>query len=89
MITSASAAASAMDSTRRPASSALAFDDEPSRRPTRTSTPESLQVQGVGVALRAVADDGHLAAGDERPVGVLLVVDVGGHRVMPAVRRTA
>ncbi len=40
---SASAAASAIDSTRRPAASALAFDDEPSRRPTRTSTPESFR----------------------------------------------
>ena len=40
-MTSASAEASATDRTRRPAASALAFDDEPSRRPTRTSTPES------------------------------------------------
>jgi len=31
----------ATDSTRRPASSALARDDDPSRRPTRTSTPDS------------------------------------------------
>ena len=41
MITSASLHASAVVSTRSPASSALAHDDEPSRRPTRTSTPES------------------------------------------------
>ena len=41
-----------------------------------------LQVQGVGVALRAVADDGHLAAGDERAVGVLLVGDLGAWRVL-------
>ena len=33
------------------------------------------QVQRVGVALRAVAEDGHLAVGDDRTVGVLLVVD--------------
>ena len=48
----------------------------------RTSMPESLQVQRVGVALRAVADDRDLAVGDERPVGVLLVVDVG-HGIAP------
>ena len=38
---SASAAASATGSTRNPASSALALDFDPSRRPTRTSTPDS------------------------------------------------
>ena len=41
MMTSASAVASATGSTRRPSASALPFDDDPSRRPTRTSTPES------------------------------------------------
>ena len=40
-----------------------------------------LQVQGVGVALGPVADDGDLAAGDEGEVGVLLVGDLGGHGV--------
>ena len=44
MIRSASAVASATDSTRRPAASALATDDEPSRRPTRTSTPDSFRL---------------------------------------------
>ena len=43
MITSASLHASAVVSTRRPASSAFAHDDEPSRSPTRTSTPESFR----------------------------------------------
>ena len=42
-MTSASAAASAMGSTRSPAASALATEDEPSRRPTRTSIPESFR----------------------------------------------
>ena len=41
MIRSASAEASATDSTGSPACSAFATDDEPSRRPTRTSTPDS------------------------------------------------
>ena len=41
MITSASAAASAGVTTRRPCSSALARLFEPSGRPIRTSTPES------------------------------------------------
>ena len=45
MITSASDAASAMDLTVRPAASALAFDDDPSRSPTRTSIPESLRLR--------------------------------------------
>jgi hypothetical protein len=42
---SASAVASATDRTRRPADSALATEDEPSRRPTRTSMPESLRLR--------------------------------------------
>ena len=41
MMTSASADASATESTRSPASSAFCLDDEPSRSPTRTSTPLS------------------------------------------------
>ena len=41
MIRSASALASATDSTGSPAVSAFATDDELSRSPTRTSTPES------------------------------------------------
>ena len=40
-----------------------------------------LQVQGVRVALRAVADDGHLAALDDRPIGVGLVVDGCSHQL--------
>ena len=43
VITSAHAVASAIDMTSRPASSALALDDDPSRRPMRTSTPDSLR----------------------------------------------
>ena len=41
MTRSASAAASATGSTFKPAASALGREDEPSRSPTRTSTPES------------------------------------------------
>jgi hypothetical protein len=42
---SASAAAWSIDTTGRPAVSAFSFDDEPSRRPTRTSTPESFRLR--------------------------------------------
>ena len=43
MMTSASAAASASDMTRSPASSALRLLELPSRRATRTSTPDSIR----------------------------------------------
>ena len=43
MITSASLQASAVDRTRRPAASAFAHELDPSRSPTRTSTPESFR----------------------------------------------
>jgi hypothetical protein len=45
MITSAHAAASAIALTSSPAFSALVFDDEPSRSPTHTSTPESFRLR--------------------------------------------
>ena len=51
MIRSASAEASATDSTGSPAVSAFATDDEPSRRPDAHVDAGVLQVQGVGVAL--------------------------------------
>ena len=38
-----------------------------------------VQVLGVGVALAAVADDGDGLALQGRQVGVLVVVDPGGH----------
>ena len=41
---SASVAARSIDVTRRPAPSAFAFDDDPSRSPTRTSMPDSLRL---------------------------------------------
>ena len=45
------------------------------RRPTVTLTPESFEVERVGVSLRAVTHDGDLLALDEREVGVLVVID--------------
>ena len=42
---SASAHASDRPVTARPASSALATDDDPSRSPTRTSMPDSLRLR--------------------------------------------
>ena len=41
MITSASSQAPSMDVTFSPAAAALACDDEPSRRPMRTSMPDA------------------------------------------------
>ena len=43
MITSASLQACAIVVTVSPADSAFAHDDDPSRSPTRTSTPDSLR----------------------------------------------
>ena len=43
-----------------------------------------LQVQRVGVALAAVADDRDLAAPDDRAVGVGLVIHIGGHQPAPS-----
>src|SRR2546428_776847 len=40
-----------------------------------------LEVQRVGVALAAVADDRDLPALEQAEVGVLVVVDLRGHRV--------
>ena len=56
--TSPRLAASATSSTSRPAASASARLEESGRRPTTTSTPGVLQVERVGVALGAVAEDG-------------------------------
>ena len=72
-MTSASSAASAGVTTRRPSASALARLFEPGCRPTRTSTPESRRRQRVGVALAAVADHGHVLALDQGQVGVVVV----------------
>ena len=73
-MTSAHSAASATFlSTVKPASSALAIDFEPSLRPTTDLDAGVAQVQRVGVALGAVADDGNLAALDDRQVGVVVV----------------
>ena len=77
---SASAAASATGRTRSPASSAFALDDEPVAQPDPDVDAGLGQVEGVGMALGAVADDGHLAALDQARVGVVLVVQ-RGHRV--------
>jgi hypothetical protein len=43
-----------------------------------------LEVVGVGVALRAITDDGHLLALDQREVGVFVVVHVDGHAMNPS-----
>ena len=36
-----------------------------------------LEIESMGVALRAVADDGYLLALDEREIGVVVVVRLG------------
>jgi hypothetical protein len=42
------------------------------------------QIIGMGMALRAVADDGDLLALDEREVGVFVVVNVDAHVCVPS-----
>ncbi len=82
-MTSAHSAASAAVSTSKPASSALAIDFEPSLRPDLHLDARVAEVQRVGVALRAVADDGDLLALDEGEVGVLVVEDLGHEMSVP------
>ena len=41
-----------------------------------------VQVEGVGVALAAIADDGHGLARQRRRVGVVVVVHLRGHRLI-------
>ena len=65
MITSASAAASASDVTRSPASSALRLLELPLAQGDPHVDPGLPEVLCVGVALGAVAQDGDLAAGDQ------------------------
>ena len=68
-------AASATSSTSSPAASAFARLDESARRPTTTSYAGVLQVERVGVALGAVAEDRDRLALEEREVGVGVVED--------------
>ena len=77
MITSASAAASATDITLQPGCLGLGLRRRALAQADAHVDAGVLQVQRVGMALRAVADDGDLAAADDRAVGVLLVVHVG------------
>ena len=59
--------------------SALAAEAEPVRRATATSFDAGIaQVEGVGVALAAIADDGDLLALDQVDVGVAIVIDAHG-----------
>ena len=77
MMTSASAAASAIDTARSPAARALAADALDGVQADAHVDAAVVQVQRVGVALRAVTDDGDLAIADGRQIGVLVVVDDG------------
>ena len=83
MITSASATASATDSTRNPASSAFCVDGGAGSQADTDVDAALGQVEGVGMALRPVADHRHLSVPDEARVGILLVVE-RGHRGQPA-----
>ena len=73
-MTSAHLAASATVPTSRPASSAFLALAEPGRRPTLDVDAGVLEVERVGVALRAVADDGDFFRLDEGEVCVCVVV---------------
>ena len=70
MITSASAAASSIGSTRRPCASAFATLADPVPQPDAHVDAGLLQVERVRVTLGAVADHGDLAAPDDRRVGI-------------------
>ena len=78
---SASSAAWSIEQTFKPASSATSQDEDPSRKPTRTSQPESFKFSAWGMALGAVADDGDLLILDDRGLAVLLVIDGDSHGV--------
>ena len=70
-MTSAHAATSATGPTSRPAAFAFARPLLAGAQADLHVDAALLQVQRVGVALRAVADDGDLLAADEGEVGVL------------------
>ncbi len=74
MITSAALTAPATSSTRRPAASAMARLFDPGASPTTTSIAAVAQVQGVGVALAAVADDRDRLPIEGARIGVGVVV---------------
>ena len=57
MTTSAALTASATSMTLRPASAAISRLFDPGARPDDDVDPALVEVQGVGVALAAVADD--------------------------------
>ena len=82
MITSAAWTASATSTTRRPASAASARLFETRREPDDDVDPGFVEVQGVGVALAAVADDGDRLAGEGRRIRVVVVVHRRRHRLM-------
>ena len=75
MMTSASLEASATERTRSPAPSALAFELRARAEPDAHVHAGVAEVERVGVALRAVADDGDLALLQQVEVRVLVVVD--------------
>ena len=80
MITSAALTASATSATRRPASSASGRLFEPGCEPDDDVDARFVQVQGVGVALRPVADDRDGLPGEGRRIGVVVVVHLRRHR---------
>ena len=76
MTTSAHLAHSAGSMTFRPAVSALAMPADPARKSDGELLDAAfLQVQGVGVTLAAVADDGDVLGLDQVHVGIAIVVD--------------
>ena len=81
MITSPARAASATVATFSPAPSASARRALPSRRPTTTATTAFHQVEGMGVSLAAVADDGDRPVAQQLEIGVVVVVHL--HRDAP------
>ena len=74
MITSAALTASATSATRRPGLVGERAALRARREPDDDVDARLVEVQGVGVALAAVADDRDGLAGQRRRVGVVVVV---------------
>ena len=89
MMTSAASTASATSMTSRPASLRRWRGSwTPGARPDDDGDAALVEVQRVGVALAAVADDGHGLAVEGRGVGVVVVVHPCGHVWVPSPTRS-
>ena len=82
MITSAALTASATSATRRPGLLGERPALGPGRQPDDDVDAGLVEVQGMGVALAAVADDRDGLPGQGRRIGVVVVVHRRSHRLI-------